>query len=78
MGSIRMTVSITYFDHGLEEFCRFYEIVDDNPCTSRKLTLEEAQRLAWELKLAGGERNYRTNYRCNHIHTVEVTYTARR
>ena len=78
MGSIRMTVSITYFDHGLGAFCRFYEILDHGPCTSRKLELEEAQKLAWELMLAGGEREYRSNYRCNHIHNVDVTYTARR
>lgn len=78
MNGVFMSVDVTYYDHGLEPFCRFYEILDNGPCSSRKLSIDEAHKLAWELMLAGGEREYRTNYNCNHIHTVTVRYWARR
>lgn len=74
MNGVFMSVDITYYDHGIAPMCRFYEIVNGTPCTSRKLTLEDAHRLAWELKLAGGMREYRTNQFTPHIHYLTVTY----
>ena len=73
-----MSVDITYYDHGLESDCGFYEILDGGECHSRKLSLEEARKLAWELMLAGGRREFNSNYLVPHIHNVIVTYQARR
>lgn len=73
-----MSVDITYYDHGLEPDCGFYEILDGGKCHSHKLTLEDARKLAWELMLAGGEREYCSNMYCPHIHNVIVSYKARR
>lgn len=73
-----MSVGITYFDHGLDAYCSYYEAVDGEEPIFRRLTLDEARKMAWELMLAGGTREYRTNYKCNHIHNVDVRYSADR
>lgn len=78
MGGVFMSVDITYYGPGLTPMCRFYEILNDEPCTSRKLSLEEAHRLMWELVLAGATKEYHSNQYDPSIHTVSAQYYARR
>ena len=72
-----MSVSITTYDKGIAPFCRYYESVDDGKMTHRDLTLDEALKLAWELKLAGGEKMVEPHPYSNTICYINVNYWMR-
>lgn len=55
-----MSVSITHFGNG-HTACYFYEAIGDEPLTSTQVDLQHAQRLMWELVLAGAKRSTRVN-----------------
>lgn len=75
MKHIYMSLSITdYNSPFLGTECRFWEAVDGGEMTCRKLPLQEARKLMWELVLAGGEKKLSINYLNPKINTREVTY----
>ena len=77
MKHLYMSISITLYNH-CEPNCTYWEEIDDEEMTSRRLTLEEARRMQWELVKAGAERTYRPNLYDNAISQVDVHYWARR
>lgn len=79
MKSIFINIVITeYGTKDLEPYCRYWECIDCGEMTRRKLTKEEACKLMWELKLAGGTRTISTNKYDPSISYCEVQYWARR
>lgn len=77
MKYVYMNVSITLYPN-CEPDCYYWERLDDQPATFRKLTLDEARRMQWELVKAGAKREFRPNFLDNAISKVEVYYWARR
>lgn len=77
MKYVYMSVSITLYRR-CEPDCAYYERLDGGEVTSRKLTLDEARRLQWELVKAGADREFRPNFLDNAISQVDVHYWARR
>lgn len=79
MNRVYMSVSITTYEWPNLEFdCTFWERLDGGEMTSRKLTLDEARKMMWELKLAGAEKKMEINPYNPKISYREVTYWARR
>ena len=78
MNSIYMHLTITHYNNkNVPSDLTFYQAVDDEPMTCRKLTLAEAQRLQWELVKAGAKRTIAPNMYTNSISNVEVSYFMR-
>lgn len=77
MNRVYMSISITLYSH-CEPDCTYWERIDDGPITHRKLSLDEARRMQWELVKAGAERKYCSNLFDNAISNVDVDYWARR
>ena len=57
---IWVNVSITDYGNGTID-CRYCERIGDAPIESKGININDARRMMWELVLAGGQRNYRTN-----------------
>ena len=68
---IWMNISITYYGNGTID-CRYYECIGNAPVEMKKISLDDARRMMWELVLAGGKRSYRTNYLDRSIVSSEV------
>lgn len=68
---IWMNISITNYGNGNID-CRYYESIGDAPVEMKKISLNDARRMMWELVLAGGVRSYRTNYLDRSIVSSEV------
>ena len=77
MKYVYMSVSITLFRR-CEPDCYYCERLDGGEVTSRKLTLDEARRLQWELVKAGADREFRPNFFDNAVSQVDVRYWALR
>jgi len=60
MNEIYMNIAITDFGNGRID-CRFYESINDEPLRSTELDLRKAQKLMWELVLAGGVKEVNIN-----------------
>lgn len=71
-----MSLSITLYRYS-EPDCTFWEKIDDGVMTHRKLSLEDALRMQWELKKAGATRQFRPNIFDNAMSHVDVDYFAR-
>lgn len=76
MKYVYIAVSIVNF-HYTRPFCTMYTRVDDGELEEKKLTLDEARKLMWELKLAGGEKTLRINQLDPHITERMVVYWMR-
>ena len=75
MKHIYMSLSITFYSTPrLQPECRFYERVDSGEMTVRKLSINEARKLQWELVKAGATRKAYSNMFNNTISTVDVSY----
>lgn len=69
--TLYMTAAITNYGNG-EKFCRFSESIGDGEIETRRVTEQEALRMMWELKLAGGTREVSVNQFDRDIVTVSV------
>ena len=59
---VYMSVHITAYSYPhWKPYCKFFQQINGEPMTSRTITLDEACRLMWELKLAGGRKTVRVN-----------------
>jgi len=75
MKSIYMNVTITNYNRNyIAPDCTYYESIDDKGMTSRKLTIDEARKLQWELVKAGATRRVEPNMFNNSISRVDVSY----
>ena len=72
MNEIYMNIAITDFGNGRVD-CRFCESINDEPLRVTELDLRKAQRLMWELVLAGGVKEVNIN-RYNHKIVSISTY----
>lgn len=78
MNSVYMHLTVTHYNNRLvPSTFVFYQAIDDEPMTCRKLTPTEASRLQWELVKAGATRTATSNMYNNSISNVDVTYFAR-
>ena len=77
MKHVYMSLSITLYRYNHRYDCTLWERIDDGKMTSRQLTLEEAQRIQWELLKAGATRTFRPNLFDNAMSQVDVDYWAR-
>lgn len=75
MKSIYMKVQITNCDRNSVE-CTLRQIIDGGDVETQELSLEQALRMMWELKLAGGTKRVWPNRYCPSIIYREVTYWA--
>ena len=75
MKHIYMSLAITFYATSrIQPECRFYERVDGGEMTVRKLSINEARKLQWELVKAGATRTAYSNMFNNAISTVDVSY----
>lgn len=76
---VYMSVHITTYSYPhWKPYCKFFQQIDGEPMTSRTITLDEARRLMWELKLAGGYKTMHVNMFDSKISYRNVQYWARR
>lgn len=59
--NIYINVAITYF-RSREPWARLVQQVGDGALETTKLPVEKAQKLMWELKLAGGKMEVNSNW----------------
>ena len=75
MRQIYMSVQITnYGTKSMKPDCFFFNVDENDKLISKEISYDEARRLMWELKLAGGEKEVRTNYLCPNINYRKVVY----
>lgn len=75
MKHIYMSLAITFYSTSrIQPDCRFYERVDGGDMTVRKLSINEARKLQWELVKAGATRTICPNMFNNAISNVDVSY----
>lgn len=60
MNEIYINISITEYGNGNMD-CLYTEQVNDEPMTIKRIELDKARRLIWELVLAGGKRTVGIN-----------------
>lgn len=73
---VYMNVSMIIGEHFTN--CNYWERLDGGEITQRRLSLAEAHRLMWELKLAGADKTIEVNPYNPKICFIEVVYWARR
>ena len=71
--SIVMNVYITTYDR-YEPMCRLYQKIDNEPFKSYELTMDQARKMMWELKLAGGTKTVEPHPYSSTICTRRVNY----
>lgn len=75
-----LSISITHYNvPNLQPDIHYYRNDGIHPATStfNKLTVEEANRLMWELVKLGAKNTYHSNWYNNAISTRQVTFWGR-
>ena len=66
-------ISVTILDFGNGDYhATLNQAIGDNPVEVTKLDINHAKRLMWELVLAGGKREYKSNM---YDHSLTNTHT---